>query len=183
MNTATATKVTLSDDVLGNLPAKYLVNTQFLNIVEETVQNNYGESGGVYAITVDGATHAVRGVRGWATAAFKDLHAALFKAEDRGAAFRMSILIGLEAKFKCTRAASAGAYNNAKDFWAEHEPALVEGLGRPEGKNNGGRKKAVVETEVTDVQEQPVAEPKVMGKRKKKDEVIAESDKPESTDV
>jgi hypothetical protein len=63
------------------------------------------------------------------------------RAELGNTRFRKEILAWLELEFDCTRAAAATHYNFAfKQCKAAH-PELVVGLGRPEGKNNGGRKK------------------------------------------
>jgi hypothetical protein len=67
------------------------------------------------------------------------------RAELGNTRFRKEILAWLELEFDCTRAAAATHYNFAfKQCKAAH-PELVVGLGRPEGKNNGGRKKKVAE--------------------------------------
>lgn len=79
----------------------------------------------------------------------KELFATMqFDAADRGKAFRKTILTTLMAEFPGTTIASAaGAYNNAKAAAQKAEPEKYADLGREPGKNNGGPKKRVSETE------------------------------------
>ncbi len=58
-----------------------------------------------------------------------------------GKAFRRQILDWSVEKLEITMSAAATHYNYAFHRIKEGEPELVVGLGRPEGKNNGGRKK------------------------------------------
>jgi len=62
-----------------------------------------------------------------------------------GKGFRRTILDWSVEELKITMAAAATHYNHAFKRIKESEPELVVGLGRPEGKNNGGRKKKPVE--------------------------------------
>lgn len=54
--------------------------------------------------------------------------------------FRRTVFEGVAKATGVTHGSSCSAYNAAKKYWAEHEPELVVGLGRPEGANNGGAK-------------------------------------------
>lgn len=55
-------------------------------------------------------------------------------------AFRRFIFETLENDYDVTHSSACTMYNSAKKYWTKTEPALVEGLGRPDGKNNGGAK-------------------------------------------
>jgi hypothetical protein len=58
-----------------------------------------------------------------------------------GKKFRRTILDWSVETLGITMAAAATHYNHAFHRIKECEPELVQGLGRPEGKNNGGRKR------------------------------------------
>jgi hypothetical protein len=58
-------------------------------------------------------------------------------------AFRRNVMHYLVETFEITVAAAATHYNHAFQRIKESEPELVVGLGRPDDKNNGGRKKKV----------------------------------------
>jgi hypothetical protein len=58
-----------------------------------------------------------------------------------GKKFRRTILDWSVETLEITMAAAATHYNHAFHRIKECEPELVQGLGRPEGKNNGGRKR------------------------------------------
>ncbi len=58
-----------------------------------------------------------------------------------GKAFRRAVLDWTVEQYGCTMAAASTHYNHAFHAVRKATPELVEGLGRPEGKNNGGRKK------------------------------------------
>jgi len=58
-----------------------------------------------------------------------------------GKAFRRTVLDWAVESLQITMAAAATHYNHAFQRIKNSEPELVAGLGRPEGKNNGGRKK------------------------------------------
>lgn len=62
-------------------------------------------------------------------------------AELGGRKFRRILLDWTVEEYKCTMAAASTHYNHAFQAAKVATPALVVGLGRPEGKNNGGRKK------------------------------------------
>jgi hypothetical protein len=64
-------------------------------------------------------------------------------------AFRRNVMHYLCETFDITVAAAATHYNHAFQRIKESEPELVEGLGRPEGKNNGGRKKKEAPAQLT----------------------------------
>ena len=55
--------------------------------------------------------------------------------------WRKGIILDLVELTGCTIAAASTHYNYAFKRIKESEPELVAGLGRPEGKNNGGRKR------------------------------------------
>lgn len=59
-------------------------------------------------------------------------------------AFRKGIILDLAEQTGCTIAAASTHYNHAFQGAKVAVPALVIGLGRPEGKNNGGRKRKVI---------------------------------------
>ena len=58
-----------------------------------------------------------------------------------GREFRVGIILDLVQATGCTIAAASTHYAHAFKRVKEGEPELVLGLGRPEGKNNGGRKR------------------------------------------
>jgi hypothetical protein len=58
--------------------------------------------------------------------------------------WRKGIILDLVELTGCTIAAASTHYNYAFKRIKESEPELVAGLGRPEGKNNGGRKRKQV---------------------------------------
>lgn len=58
-------------------------------------------------------------------------------------AFRKDVIWTLVEEFDITVGAASSAYNYAKQQMTASNPDAVKGLGRPEGKNNGGPKKRV----------------------------------------
>lgn len=54
--------------------------------------------------------------------------------------FRKDVMMKLVEEFGCTVAAAATHYNDAFKLVKNATPELVAGLGRPDDKNNGGRK-------------------------------------------
>lgn len=62
-----------------------------------------------------------------------------------GKAFRKAILLWTVEQYECTMNAAATHYNFAKHEATKANPELVAGLGRAPEKNNGGRKKKVVD--------------------------------------
>jgi len=58
--------------------------------------------------------------------------------------WRKGIILDLCELTGCSIAAASTHYNYAFKRIKESEPELVQGLGRPEGKNNGGRKRKQV---------------------------------------
>lgn len=90
-----------------------------------------------------------KGIRPAANAKFLELLPT--RAEVGNTAFRKNVMFYLMDQYSCTNPAAATHYNHAFQQVKKANPELVEGLGRPEGKNNGGRKKkVVVETVVAD---------------------------------
>ena len=64
-------------------------------------------------------------------------------------AFRKDVVWSLVEEFDITVGAASSAYNYAKQQMAASNPDAVKGLGRPEGKNNGGPKKRVAVQQAT----------------------------------
>jgi hypothetical protein len=85
-----------------------------------------------------------KGIRPAANAKFNELLPT--RAEVGNTAFRKAVLFYIVEEFGTTLAAAATHYNHAFQNVKAARPDLVEGLGRPEGKNNGGRKRKVAET-------------------------------------
>lgn len=80
-----------------------------------------------------------KGIRPACNAKFKELlpqRAALGNTR-----FRKSVMSFLMEDFGCTNPSAATHYNHSFQKVKKENPELVIGLGRPEGKNNGGRKK------------------------------------------
>jgi len=84
-----------------------------------------------------------KGIRRVCNAKFLELLP--IRAEVGNTSFRKSIMFFLIEEFGCTIDSAATHYNHAFKECKKHNPALVEGLGRSEGKNNGGRKKKLIE--------------------------------------
>lgn len=72
-----------------------------------------------------------------------------FTGDKGNTAFRKHVMGTLMEQFDCTLASAATHYNDALQLVKAATPELVSGLGRPEGKNNGGRKKKVPEAAPT----------------------------------
>lgn len=66
------------------------------------------------------------------------------RADIGNTAFRKNVMFYVMEEFGCTNPAAATHYNHAFQECKKATPELVIGLGRPEGKNNGGRKKKAV---------------------------------------
>lgn len=66
------------------------------------------------------------------------------RAEVGNTVFRKNIIAYLMDEFGITLASAATHYNHSFQECKKTNPELVVGLGRPEGKNNGGRKPKVV---------------------------------------
>jgi len=66
------------------------------------------------------------------------------RADIGNTAFRKNVMFYVMEEFGCTNPAAATHYNHAFQECKKVNPELVIGLGRPEGKNNGGRKKKAV---------------------------------------
>jgi hypothetical protein len=64
-----------------------------------------------------------------------------FTGDKGNTTFRKHVMATLMEQFGCTLASAATHYNDALQLVKAATPELVSGLGRPEGKNNGGRKK------------------------------------------
>ena len=85
-----------------------------------------------------------KGIREFAVATFNaKLVARNNKEYASDTAFRKDVVCTIADKFDITIGAASSAYNYAKLQVTHATPELVQGLGRPEGKNNGGPKKKV----------------------------------------
>jgi hypothetical protein len=73
-----------------------------------------------------------------------------FTGDKGNTAFRKHVMGTLMEQFGVTLASAATHYNDALQLVKAATPELVSGLGRPGGKNNGGRKKKVAETVALD---------------------------------
>ena len=99
-----------------------------------------------------------KGIRPACNAKFAELLPT--RAEVGNTAFRKNVMFYLMEEFGCTNPAAATHYNHAFQQVKAANPEIVVGLGRPEGKNNGGRKKkVVVDTVVADSAPQEQAGP------------------------
>ena len=93
-----------------------------------------------------------KGIREFACAVF---NAKIAKRNNKeyssDTAFRKDVVCTIAEQFDISIGAASSAYNYAKQQLTLTKPELVEGLGRPEGKNNGGPKKkaATAETVAT----------------------------------
>jgi hypothetical protein len=83
-----------------------------------------------------------KGIRQGVNAKFNEMLPQL--KELGGKKFRRTLLDWAVEQYGCTMAASSTHYNHAFQSCKKAAPELVEGLGRAEGKNNGGRKKKVI---------------------------------------
>ena len=88
-----------------------------------------------------------KGIREFAVVTFNaKLVARNNKEYANDTAFRKDVVCTIADKFNITIGAASSAYNYAKQQLTLTNPQLVEGLGRPEGKNNGGPKKKAATT-------------------------------------
>ena len=122
-----------------------------------------------------------KGIRQFVVRTFAELLPARNASTDRkrDTAFRRDVMFAAIEAFDCTIAAAATHYNYALKQAQKETPALVQGLGRPPEKNNGGRKKKQEAVENPSVSEVFVDAESVIPelfvvKKKKNDEVIAE---------
>jgi hypothetical protein len=78
-------------------------------------------------------------------AAFAIFNSHLPSRKERGnTAFRKAVIVEIMEAFDCTLSSASTYYNTAFKEAKLKTPELVEGLGRPAGKNNGGRKAKIV---------------------------------------
>lgn len=78
-------------------------------------------------------------------AAFAIFNSHLLSRKERGnTAFRKAVIVEIMEAFDCTLSSASTYYNTAFKQAKLKTPELVEGLGRPAGKNNGGRKAKIV---------------------------------------
>jgi hypothetical protein len=98
-----------------------------------------------------------KGIREFAVVTFNaKLVARNNKEYANDTAFRKDVVCTIADKFNITIGAASSAYNYAKLQVTQATPELVQGLGRPEGKNNGGPKKKAPAQDA--VQEAPAEE-------------------------
>lgn len=88
-----------------------------------------------------------KGIREFAVATFNEK---IVKRNNKeygsDTAFRKDVVCTIAEQFDISIGAASSAYNYAKQQLTLTNPELVEGLGRPEGKNNGGPKKKAAAT-------------------------------------
>ena len=78
-------------------------------------------------------------------AAFAIFNSHLLSRKERGnTAFRKAVIVEIMESFDCTLSSASTYFNTAFKQAKLKTPELVEGLGRPAGKNNGGRKAKIV---------------------------------------
>jgi hypothetical protein len=85
-----------------------------------------------------------KGIRPYCNNLFVQLNEQRRRGEMTDRQFRKEILYTVVEEFNTTVAAAATHYNHSFKLVKSLNPELVSGLGRPEGKNNGGRKKKAV---------------------------------------
>ena len=91
-----------------------------------------------------------KGIREFAVATFNEKIAKRNNKEyGSDTAFRKDVVCTIAEQFDISIGAASSAYNYAKQQLTLTNPQLVEGLGRPEGKNNGGPKKKAATTATT----------------------------------
>jgi hypothetical protein len=126
-----------------------------------------------------------KGIRPAANAKFAELLPT--RAEIGNTAFRKNVMFYLMEEFGCTNPAAATHYNHAFQLVKQANPELVVGLGRPEGKNNGGRKKkVVVDTVVADSAPQELCgpvQPESAAEAAEVAEITAALETPAATDI
>ena len=86
-----------------------------------------------------------KGIREFACAVFNE-KIKKRKEYSSDTAFRKDVVCTIAEQFDISIGAASSAYNYAKQQLTLTNPQLVEGLGRPEGKNNGGPKKKAATT-------------------------------------
>jgi len=111
-----------------------------------------------------------KGIRHACNAKFMELLPT--RTEVGNTVFRKNVRFFLMEEFGCTDNAASTHYNHSFQAIKAATPELVEGLGRAEGTNNGGRKKKVL-ADTTDAPAEeivePVAEEQLFNVYKKKD--------------
>jgi hypothetical protein len=84
-----------------------------------------------------------KGIRPFCNAKFLELLPQ--RAELGNTAFRKAVMDSLQENFSCSIASAATHYNHSFKKVKAANPELVEGLGRPEDKKGGRKRKAAVE--------------------------------------
>lgn len=100
-------------------------------------------------------SHMDKGIRSFARTLFVEQNeqrrkGLAFTGDKGNTAFRKHVMGTLMEQFGITLASAATHYNDAFQLVKAATPELVSGLGRPEGKNNGGRKKKAPEAVLVD---------------------------------
>lgn len=80
-------------------------------------------------------------IRSMAIHKFNELLPGRVNSSKGNAAFRKAVVVFLVENAKCSWAAACTHYNHAFQLAKVAKSTLIEGLGRAEGKNNGGRKR------------------------------------------
>lgn len=84
-----------------------------------------------------------KGIRAYCNNKFVELNEVRRRGLMANNVFRKAVIMDVVEQFGCTIAAACTHYNHSFKFVKELNAELVSGLGRPEGKNNGGRKRKV----------------------------------------
>ena len=92
-----------------------------------------------------------KGIRPFARTKFAELNEQRRRSLLTNTQFRKNVMCSLMEEFGCTLASAATHYNEAFKFLKELNAELVSGLGRPEDKKGGRKKKVVVAPALQDV--------------------------------
>jgi len=98
-----------------------------------------------------------KGIRAYADRKFIDLLPR--RSELGNTLFRKTVISDIMEQFGTTLASAATHYNHAFKEARKVVPEQLEGLGRPEDKKGGRKKKTAIEQPVEATAEQPAAEP------------------------
>ena len=99
-----------------------------------------------------------KGIRAAVNALFLEKLPGFLSGEVTGAAFRKNVILTSIAAHEITESAACTHYNWAKKQAETAGVLALYQLGRKEGKNNGGRKKKVVEAVATETSETTLTE-------------------------
>ena len=92
-----------------------------------------------------------KGIRPWCNNRFVELNEQRRRGEMSNTLFRKSVMSDVMTEFGCTLAAAATHYNHAFKNLKELNAELVSGLGRPEDKKGGRKKKVPVVATPTEI--------------------------------